>query len=291
MRYRSFFALVAGFVAACTSSEDLGVRPDSGTGPTADAGDAGGPGADSGSDALVSDGGTAGPDADAEVDAAGWTPKQLTGLSLWLDDTVGVVKDPGNAGRVKRWLDQSGQGNNADGSGGDGVTMLPALNPAAVGGKDAIDCDLQTYFTIADAPSLKFGTGDFGIVLVSMVTAPGSLVTKASGDLSLTLTPESTLTLSTSGAGAGVALLAGTPTTKFSVIAARGAALRVQVGTNTATGAVSTSDVSNSNAPWSLCRSSQSQKISLAEVIAVKGTLTDADLAKTLGYLNSKFGL
>jgi hypothetical protein len=290
MRYRPFFALVIGFVAACTSSEDLGSRPDSGTGPTDDAGDSGGPSADSGSDGSLSDGGT-GSDADADVDAAAWTPKQLTGLSLWLDDTVGVVKDPANAGRVKRWLDQSGQGNNAEGTGGDGVTMLPAFNPAAVGGKDAIDCDVQTFFTIADAPSLKFGTGDFAIVLVSKVTAPGSLFTKSSGDLSLTVTPESTLTLSTAGAGGGVALLAGTPTNKFSVIAARGATLRVQVGINTATGAVSTSDVSSSNAPWSLCQSSISQKISLAEVIAVKGTLTDADLAKTLGYLNAKFGL
>jgi hypothetical protein len=290
MRYRPFVALVVGLVAACTSSEDLGSRPDGGTGLSGDAGDGGGPSADSGSDGSLSDGAT-GTDANPDVDAAGWTPKQLPGLSLWLDDTVGVVKDPGNAGRVKRWLDQSGQGNNAEGTGGDGVTMQPAFNPAAVGAKDAIDCDLQTFFTIADAPSLKFGTGDFAVVMVSKVTAPGSLFTKSSSDLSLTVTADATLTLATSGAGAGVALLAGTPTNKFTVIAARGGALKLQVGANTATGPVSTSDVSNSNAAWSLCQSSISQKISLAEVIAVKGPLTDVDLAKTVGYLNAKFGL
>lgn len=286
MRYVPFFALVVGLAAACSDSDDKGSPADGGTAPSGDASVT----TDAAADASASDG-AIGSDASADADAAAWTPKQLPGLSLWLDDTVGVIKDPANAGRVKRWLDQSGQGNDAEGTGGDGVTALPAFDPAAVGGKDAVTCDVQTYLTIADAPSLKFGTGDFAVVLVSKATAPGSLFTKSSTDLSLTVAADATLTLATFGAGAGTAQLAAIPTNKFTVIAARGASLRLQVGAKNVTGAASTSDVSNSAAAWSLCQSSISQKISLAEVIAVKGPLTDADLTKTVTYLNTKFGL
>ena len=289
MRYRRFAVLVLVFAVACTSSEELASGPDGGTtSPVVDGGDSG----DAAPDAATDSSTDTSTGSDADPDAAGWTPKQLAGLSLWLDDTVGVISDPMKPGRVKRWLDQSGQGNNAESAGGDGVTSTPALDPAAVGGKNAIACDLQTYFTIASAPSLKFGTGDFGIIIVSKVTAPGSLLSKVTPEgLSLIVTAEATLRLQTVGVGGGVALLAGTPTDKFTVIVARGAALKVRVGTSTATGPASTADVSGDNAPVELCRGSITQKLSLAEVIAVKGTLTDADLTKALGYLNTKFGL
>ena len=95
MRYGPFFALVVGLIAACTSSEDLGSRPDGGTASADDGRDAAGPSAESGNDGAVTDG-TTGTDANASMDAAAWTPKLLPGLSLWLDDTIGVVKERPN---------------------------------------------------------------------------------------------------------------------------------------------------------------------------------------------------
>jgi hypothetical protein len=276
-------------VAACTASEDLGSNPDGGIG--SDGGDSGGPSTTDGGDASnpAEDGGA---DASDAGDAGSWKPTQLAGLSLWLDDTAGVVMDPLKAGRVKRWLDQSGQNNNAESAGGDGVTSTPALDPAAVGGKDAIACDLQTYLTIPSVSSLAFGTGDFGIVIVAKVTALSSLFTKLTPEgLSLTVTSESTLRLDAVGTGGGFALLPGVPTDKFTYFVARGKELRVQAGANSASGATSTADISGDNAPVTLCQSSITKKVSLAEVIAVKGTLSDADLAKTLSYVKAKFGL
>ena len=230
---------------------------------------------EAGNDASTSDGGA-------------WTPAQLSGLSLWLDDTVGVVIDPVHAGRIKRWLDQSGKGNNAEGTGGDGVTMSPTLDPAALGGKDVIACDLQTILTVPSVDSLKFGTGDFGIVMVAKVAASSTLYAKDSLFLQVTAGRDLRLDTNTSGA---YAVLADTPVDKFEYFVARGAAIRVQSDGKTATGATVTTEATNGNGPLTLCQSSISTTVSLAEVIVVKGTLSDADLTKTLGYLTTKFGL
>jgi hypothetical protein len=69
------------------------------------------------------------------------TPKRLSGLVLWLDDTVGIVQEPSKPEQVKRWIDQSGQGNDAtaqctNGCPGD----LLNLDPAAVNGRGAVTC-------------------------------------------------------------------------------------------------------------------------------------------------------
>lgn len=293
MRHPCFAALILALVAACSGS-DAGVPAAAGTDSGTPAGDGGPAGDDGGtltdaaSDAPPPDGGPG----DAGGDAGTWTPKRLNGLSLWLDDGVGIVKDPAAAGRVKRWLDQSGLANHADAAGGDGVTSTPKLSPSALGaGLDAVECDAQTYLSIPSTPSLRFGTGDFGIVMVAKAVALGTLYSKVSPEgLSLNLTAESTLQLQAVGVGGGIALLAGAPTSTFALFVARGSALRLRFNSTTVTGATSTADLSGANAPVILCQSSITQKIAIAEVIAVKGTLTDAELLKTVTYLNTKFG-
>ena len=287
---RSFAAVaVALGVVACggngatvppPGTDPIDGAPGTGSGPE-DAAASGALDGGGASDAGGSDAGSS--------DAGAWTPKQLPGLSLWLDDTVGVVVDPATPGRVARWLDQSGLDNTAEAGGGDGVTKMPALAPG-VAGQNAIVCDRQTYLSVANAPSLQFGTGDFGIVVVGKAAPLASLFSKASA-LTLDVTAEATMRLRTTGAGGGLVVLAGTPTNTFSITVARGAALGLRVGAASSIGPVSTADVSAGTAPVVLCRGGLASYISLAEVIVVKGPLGDADLIKTTAYLKAKFGL
>ncbi len=291
--WRSFGAVaVALGVIACggngatvppPGTDPIDGAPGTGSGPEdAASGALDGGGSDAGgSDAGGSDAGTS--------DAGAWTPKQLPGLSLWLDNSVGVVVDPATPGRVARWLDQSGLDNTAEAGGGDGVIKMPALAPG-VAGKNAVVCDRQTYLSVANAPSLQFGTGDFGIVVVGKAAPLASLFSKASA-LTLDVTAEATMRLRTTGAGGGLVLLAGTPTDAFTITVARGAALGLRVGAASSIGPVSTADVSAGTAPVMLCRGGLASYISLAEVIVVKGPLGDADLIKTTAYLKAKFGL
>ena len=304
MKYRGGLlaaALGAAMVVfACGGTDSGAIGSPGGDSDASGADGTAGGGGDAANDAATS--GDAANDApgEAAVDAGPFHPGKLPGLSLWLDDTVGVVMNPLAAGRVKRWLDQSGLGNNAEAAGGDGVISTPALDPAAVNGKDAILCDSQTYFTIPSVSSLQFGTGDWGIVMVAKVSvqagAAGSapLYQKvAPNGVALTVTGEGSLRLDAqgpTGTGGGSALLAGAPSSAFQLFAARGRALEVSTLLGTATGPTTTADVSGDNAPVTFCRAGTDPS-SVAEVIVVKGKLSDVNLAKTKQYLKKKFGL
>lgn len=270
-------------LAACTSDQDLGSRPDGG-----DLAEAGADASDSGSSDSAAPG-DAGSDAgsDGEVDSGEWTPKQLPGLQLWLDTRVGIVPNPSDPGRVRRWLDQSGNGHHATAV--QSNDPEPTLDPAALNGLNVVRCDTQASMTIDDAPGFKFGTGDFGVVAVAKVnvSSNGGPGIYSKDNVRLYLDSSKTLRLSTAG---GEASVSGIPVDKFQVLSARGTQLEVRGGGNIGNGPKSTADL-DSNAPVSICTSSSSQPIALAEMLVVKGTLSDADLAKTESYLKAKFGL
>lgn len=277
-------------LGACSgSTKDVGPRPD--PGPSGDAGSDGATDPESG---APSDGGT---DAAPDVldggdggDAGAWTPKKLAGLSVWLDDTVGIVKDPAKAGRIKRWLDQSGNGNDANGEGGDGITMSPALDPSAIAGKDAVVCDLQTILRIPSTPSVQFGTSDFAILMVAKLGALGGsgITLYHKTDIQLLVLSTAELRMQASSELLSIPLV---PTDKFLIFSARGKALDLRAGSASTTGATSTADLSGGNVAVTLCQGTISTTPSIAEVIVVKGTVNDADLALTTGYLKKKFGL
>jgi hypothetical protein len=94
-----------------------------------------------------------------------WTPKALSGLVLWLDAAQLVTV---TSGRVSAWGDLSGQNNNA----GQGViSSRPTVETNAFGSHPGIafnplNSDNQ-FLSIPDATSLQFGTGDFTLVVVA----------------------------------------------------------------------------------------------------------------------------
>ena len=94
------------------------------------------------------------------MDAA-WSPSALTGLVLWLDagQGVGLVGTP-----ITVWRDQSSQHNNATQN---DSNYTPVLMTSTAGLPAAHFDGTQTFMSIADAPSLQWGTGDFVLEVVA----------------------------------------------------------------------------------------------------------------------------
>ena len=129
---------------------------------------------DAASEAAATDAGDAGDaargsDADA---AATWSPSNLgASLVLWLDASRSVAVDLPNF--VASWGDVSGTGNPATASG----TARPVRTPQALNGHDVVTFNgTSTYLTLADSLSLRWGLGDFAIVMVARYSnTPGGL--------------------------------------------------------------------------------------------------------------------
>lgn len=96
----------------------------------------------------------------------GWTPAELSGLSIWLDSDKGHIEDPSNPGTLLQWQDQSGKGNNAA-----ATNLQPGwrfkFDPVGPNQHQAIICPgNSTYLDIADAPSIHWGTNNFTVALI-----------------------------------------------------------------------------------------------------------------------------
>jgi len=243
--------------------------------------DCGGGGDGGGLDGALPDG-AVGPDGGAGDDGGTFSVKALPGLVLWLDTSAGVVQDPVKPGTVKRWLDQSGNGNDAV------VQCVNAcsvsIDPQALNGHDVLVNDNWGYFTIADSPTTRWGTSDWAILMVIKPSGGTNAaiwdrvirITETDNDFRLSVLPDS--------------LTVTWPTlTKFNILAARGTQLELRAGGSTATGPKSTTDVSGG--PGVDTGLLHVGYFNVAEVIAIKGTLTDADLAKTTAYLKNKYKL
>ncbi|MBK6693607.1 MAG: hypothetical protein IPG50_15580 [Myxococcales bacterium] len=268
--------------------------------------------AEAGVDATVADGATpdAGTDSGTAIDAAGadsaspdaalpdagpFAVASLPGLSMWLTASTGIVADPAKAGRVKRWLDQSGNANHAEKRPSENG---PLFDPQALNGYDVLEFDADTTgLTVADAASLKFGTGAFALVAVARVQtgdqdwtglwwkgSPGFIVgfgaTPGSFDVSA-----NGLVAKCSFPGGPVA---------WRVYTLRGPALRLTAGTSTATGSTSTYDLSSGNDWWMILPQNGGSHLAtskLAELIFINGTLSDANLAALVAHLTAKYAL
>ena len=252
--------------------------------------------ADGGGDARVD----AAP-GDAGDGAVGWKPTALgSGLSLWLEADVGVTLA---SQHVSKWADQSGNGNDAT-----------PTNPStsATMGTTSGHAVLQfvpatAALLVADAVSLQFPS-DFAVELVVDATAGGggfaySKVPIGSpngmqinwGGSSPPVFINNPYILPYSMGGGTVDLT----DAKLHVIGVRrtGATCEVRVdGVATAgqTNACSLVLANSSGSPVTLGRSydlGNGSTENYGEIVAVKGTLSNGDLASLEAYFKAKYGL
>lgn len=222
---------------------------------------------------------------DTGTDAGPWNPRDMTGLVLWLDGSKGVVEDPTKLGKIYKWQDRSGNSNDAFVASAES----PSIVANAINGKGAVNCDQASYLSIPDNAALKFGTGDFGIMVVAKATlANNTGPTLFEKGVLAQITGESSLRIITSKPDGGEAFVAA-PVNAFSFYVARGTKLEVRAGGKTATGPKTTVDVTDTN-PAFLCRGTVDATAVMAEVMVVKGALSDNDIAQAQSYVKTKYG-
>jgi hypothetical protein len=304
------------------SSPDAAVGTDGPGGPTgSEGGGAGGGGGgtpDGGGvpDGSLADGGGGNPD--GSDGAVTYTPKALPGLVLWLEGSLGLVYN--NVNYLVGWNDQSGNGNDATlAPGSDG---LSSFNPTSRLPAPGYAFNEEDSMVIADAPSLQWGTGDFLVAAVALnnfndptgaggnfLTYPdgrftrcryGEVYSKATG-FSFGPAPViayndwNTETFKTVGSVDGFTLLEGSWDAVTHLLVLRRHAGVVEfrrdgtvLGTMADAGAI---DVSNVGTPVAI--GGRAGKTFMAgaimEIVAVKGTTSDADLATFESYIKTKY--
>lgn len=218
--------------------------------------------------------------------AASFTPRSLgSRLAIWLNDTQ-IVADPNHG--IISWGDSSGQvpANAANSVAG---RSRPTVVANGLSGHDVALFAMSTVLEIADAPSLQWKTGDFAYALVVRSSATIGLyrsanlfsaveINQGTADVSLAEGLQRSQIVSLAGVSPGV----------FHVLVARriGHVLEIRVDGVSATGAQEPNLDSGSSPQIGITGQGE-----IAEIIAVNGTLADADLANVEGYLRAKFGL
>jgi hypothetical protein len=253
---------------------------------------------------------------DARVDAgpATWDPTALgAGLALWLDAAERVTL---TANRVSAWQDRSPNQHSATQS---TATARPMVEANGINGRPVVRFPRSTFLRIADAPSLQFGTGDFCVVVVARHTTPsnGFDADEQNGALYLKAQPVTfpyrgvSMFANFNRSGASSALGVQVDHNVFArtggggyndgrpfVLGARRVGARLEARLNGAVAGVVQNagnvDVSAPGQPAFLGgRSDGIQFLTgdIAEVVAHKGALADAELAKLEAYLRTKYGL
>ncbi len=217
----------------------------------------------------------------------------IPGLVVWLEASMGIVYDTQQTGVLKRWLDQSGNSNDVTVT-NCGDPCYVTIDPQVLNGHDAIingsGGSNPSLLRIADATTVQWGTGDWGIVMVML---PGTNQTSNTCDLwnkgggnnnGLGVYEKGTAFSITAG-NQGLNL---TLTQKWQIVTARGTSLEMSGGGNSSTGAAYTGDVSAIGSFVGIAGESDTE---VAELIAVKGTLSDGDLANIQAYYKQKYKL
>jgi hypothetical protein len=92
-----------------------------------------------------------------------WTPSALPGLVLWLDAAKGIGATTGSL--VSLWSDQSPSHNDATQS---NASYQPLLLGSDIGGLPGLRFDgVRTFLAIADKPSMQWGMSDYTIAVVA----------------------------------------------------------------------------------------------------------------------------
>jgi hypothetical protein len=253
---------------------------------------------DAASDVMVGDGGILG----------------LQGLVLWLDAAKGVTKNNNN--QVSKWADQSGNSNDAaQGS----STLQPVYNASVINGLPALHfttSNTGSQLTITDSQTLQWGTGDWLVEVVARFDNTPS--TQSTGWASFYVKP---------GMNAGVVLTGNAidPTNMMNPISAgvTGAIgpndyvpAKASYNDNTARSyafrrvgqsleiRVNGAQVTSKNQSSNIDVSASGINVAIgqymnggimdgdiAEMVGVKGSISNSDLAIVEAYLKSKYNL
>lgn len=240
--------------------------------------------------------------------AGAWSPKDLPGLAVWLDSSVGLTSD--GSSNVTAWLDQSGNQNKA-------APAAPCVAPTRVAnslnGHDTLAFPgvARTCVVVPDSPSIQFGTGDFAIFVVARYSnvrvlggdntyAPLWMKKAADGFGGLAFTGSDKLSFGESAFGAFTeSATGGLNDNRFRRFGGtrRGTDLEIWLdGSQDSKKTVTIVDVSQVGRPLTvgailLISTSNTMIGSLAEIVAVKGNITDAQIADLDGYFKTKYAL
>lgn len=247
------------------------------------------------------------------ADAAAWTPGSLAGLVLWLDGTRGV-QTSGEA--VTSWDDRSGLKNDAAPSATGGSD--PVFAASAIGAAPAVRFDGTSHLVIQDDASLQFGTGDFLIAMMVRHATPidvgwgyglfyikYEIALPYTGPALLANTEERTTQVAAQItyhdaiiATAQGGINDGQPRVLVMRRSGSPGFASLEIRLNGATSAISTgsayaADVSAPGRPVFLGGTPDMQNIvgDIAEIVAVKGATSDAEVSALEGYLETKYGL
>ena len=321
--FTSLALLATAFACGGTTDSNIDGGDDSGNGGDVVLGNDTGPGPDGGLVDVVDE-----LFLDAPSEAAGpFDPSQLgTNLVLWLEGDKGVTQ---TTNVVSTWADQTNYHNDANGGSGQGAHQ-PTYDATAINNLPAVEFAIpqqfQTpsqYLTIPDSASLQLGAGDFAIFMVAEYTnsiqaqggSQGAFYYKVAG----TNTPTGPELLGNSGSGTNNSLesrvrarltatdnvnsaATGFNDGKYHRIGMRrnGAALEVWAD------GVVTSFTPDAGAPGDVSATGSDVSIGaavggnfpqfrlaggIAEVIVVKGTISDGDVSGLDGYFKSKYAL
>ncbi len=309
-------SLVAGFQTLNEGASDAGAPSDPAATPgAAPVSEAGAP-AVSAEDAGDSGGGAAATEAGPDATEPGpFTPASLgAGLVVWLDASRGVTQA---AGKVSLWADQSGRGNDAAQT----VTARqPSVHPGALAKKPTIAFDgAASGLALADAASLRWGLDDYTIEIVAEYTNTpstddvvgyGALWTKgtpaypypgvalfansiagsATSNLLVQVktpddTPRGWVNSKADGLNDGTFRVYGTRRVGQTTLEAR-----VDGAITAAT--IAAVDVSTGGQPVFIGSRDGSLQLlhgEIAEIVAYRGALSDADIATLEAYLRTKY--
>jgi len=292
--------LVTTFLSACTSERDLGEHGDQGS--SASSTEGGAPGAPAGTAPGAGPGADGAPGATSlpEAGAVPVAPASVPGVIVWLAAGVGQLKSA--TGDLLRWQDQSGHGNDA--SSKDAPNFGPQIDPGAAAGHDSVVLTSNKYLTIADADSSRFGQSDLAIVMVArlpnLVSNECRLWRKEpTTDQGLRLAVNSVRSYGVLSSVL-VAGMEGTKVqvpapdvTKLHVYTMRGRPLRIRIDGVTSPGAsaFTDADLSYPGKRIEIGVTSDYGRVDIAEVVAIKGAVSDADLDGLEAHLRSKFRL
>lgn len=293
---------------AASPGSDSGNKPDSGNGKDSGGGghkDSGGGKESGGSDSAGGEASTQeGGNGEGGSEGGTFSVATLPGLALWLDAAKGITMNAG--GSVSTWADQSTNGNDATNAVEEPVYVASDFN-----GLPGLSFMGGTHLTIADSATstLRFGTGDFFVAVVlkwSGTTLDGLIYSKqidttspyygvgmfanfSEGSASTSLGLQTSATdyvQSAQGLNDGKPILAWV---------ARGVdILTVSVAGVATTNPLTVADDADApDFPAYIGASPTGEALTgdIAEMIAVKGTISAADLTSLEAYLNTKYGL